>query len=65
MGFPIFGKPFSFPSGHGHLDFLLQNYLCSTVRGFGATVNQGTLTSLRDKFHSLQAIWPSELWVLS
>ena len=24
---------------------LLQNYLCSTVPGFGATVHQGTLTS--------------------
>ena len=36
-----------------------------SVRGFGATVNQGTLTSLRGKFHSLPAIWPSELWVLS
>lgn len=60
--FLSFWQSFSFSSGHRHLDFLLQNYLSSTVCSFGATVNQGSiLTSLRDKCHSLQAIWTSEL----
>lgn len=40
--FPYFWQLFSFSPGHKYLDFLLQNYLSSTVCIFAETVNQAT-----------------------